>query len=57
MDKIDHARKGRLMNIKEKVYIYSYKRTNKLIDEQKAEENNHKNILFDIDIENRDTPL
>jgi hypothetical protein len=48
MDKIDHATKGRLMNIKENFYVYSYTCNNKLIHEQKAEESNHKNISFDI---------
>jgi hypothetical protein len=57
MDRIDHARNGCLMNIKENFYIYSNKHNSKLIDEEKAEENNHKNILFDIPIEYTDTPL
>jgi hypothetical protein len=39
---IDHAREGRILNIKKKVYIYSYKHYNKLIDEQRADGNNHK---------------
>jgi hypothetical protein len=55
MDKIDHARKGRLMNIKENFYIYSYKRNSKLIDERNAEEN--KKFLFGIVVEYIDTPL
>jgi hypothetical protein len=33
MEKIDHARKGRLMNIKENFHIYIYKQQNTLIDE------------------------
>jgi hypothetical protein len=57
MDKIDHAGKGRLINIKENLYIYSYKHNNKLIDEQKAEENNRKNMLFDVAIQYVDTTL
>jgi hypothetical protein len=48
MDKFDHARKAQLMNMKENVYIYAYKDNSKLIYDNKAEENNNKNILFDI---------
>jgi hypothetical protein len=47
MDTIDHARKGQF-------HVYSYK-SNKLMGEHKAEENNNKNVLFDI--EYIDTPL
>jgi hypothetical protein len=45
-----------MVNIKEHLYIYSYKRGNTLIDEQKIDENNHRNILFDIAIKYTDTP-
>jgi hypothetical protein len=38
-EKIDHARKGRIMNIKENLYIY--------IDAQRSHDNNNKNALFD----------
>jgi hypothetical protein len=49
MEKTDDARKGRIVvNMKEKVYIYSYKRNNTLRDGQKADENNHKNSLLHI---------
>jgi hypothetical protein len=48
MEKIDHARKGRLMNIKYNFHIHKYKHENKLIDEQRAHEENHANILYDI---------
>jgi hypothetical protein len=34
--------------MKENFSIYSHKFYNKLIDEQKPNENNHKNILFEI---------
>jgi hypothetical protein len=47
MEKIDHARKGRLMNIKENFHIYIYKQQNKLIDEQGTHEDSHANILYD----------
>jgi hypothetical protein len=46
MDKIPYARKGRIMNIKENLYIYIYKQRNKVIDEQRSHDN-HKNALFD----------
>jgi hypothetical protein len=48
MEKIDHAKKGWLMNIKESFYIYIYKQQNKLIDKQRDHENNHANILYDV---------
>jgi hypothetical protein len=56
-DKINHTRKVWLMNIKENIYIYSYNHNSKLIEELKAKENNHKNIVFDTAIEYVDTPL
>jgi hypothetical protein len=43
---IDHVRKGRLMSIKENLYMHLYKLNNKLTDEQKAEENNPKKFLI-----------
>jgi hypothetical protein len=43
------------MNIKDKYYIYLYKLYNKLIEQNKTDENNHKSILFDIAIESIDT--
>jgi hypothetical protein len=48
MQKIDHARKGRLMNIKENYHIYIHKHQNKLIEEQRTYDDNHANILYDI---------
>jgi hypothetical protein len=56
MEKIDHAKKGRLMNIKEKFHIHMYKQRNKLIDEQRGHEDNHANILYDIASTFLDTP-
>jgi hypothetical protein len=47
VEKLDHAKKGRIMTIKENLYIYLYKQHNKLIDEQRAHEDNHENILYD----------
>jgi hypothetical protein len=55
MERIDYSRKGQMMNIKENFYIYLYKHNNTLIDEQKIDENNHSNILFDIAIQYTDT--
>jgi hypothetical protein len=40
MKKINGNKEGQIMNIKENVYIYSYKCSNTLIDEQNAYENN-----------------
>jgi hypothetical protein len=56
MEKIDHARKGRIMNIKENFHIYIYKQQNKLIDEQRANEDDHANILYDTALTFMDTP-
>jgi hypothetical protein len=57
MEKIDHARKGRTMTTKENFYIYLYKGHDKLIDEQRAHDNNHANILYDTAIAHTDTPI
>jgi hypothetical protein len=54
MEKIDHAKKGRTMTIKENFYIYLYMRHNKPIEEQRAHDDNHANILYDTAI---DTPI
>jgi hypothetical protein len=35
MQKIDYARKGQIMNIKENLYIYLYKQHKKLIEQQR----------------------
>jgi hypothetical protein len=56
MERIDHARKGRNMTIKENFYIHLYKRHNKLIDEQRTHDDNHANILYDTAIAHIDTP-
>jgi hypothetical protein len=56
MEKMDHAKKGRLMNIKEHFHIHMYKQRNKLNDEQRAHEDNHANILYDIALTFLDTP-
>jgi hypothetical protein len=47
MEILDQARKGRIMNIKEWFYIYAYKYYNRQIEEQRANEEFCKNILFD----------
>jgi hypothetical protein len=57
MEKIDHARKGRTVDIKENFYIYIYKHYNKLIYEQKAQVEHHANILYDISLMYIDTPM
>jgi isopentenyldiphosphate isomerase len=43
------------MNIKENFHIYIYKQQNKLIDEQRAHEDNHANILYDTALTFTDT--
>jgi hypothetical protein len=48
LKKIDSAGRDWIMNIRDNFNIYSFKFCNKLIDEQKPNENNHKNILFEI---------
>jgi hypothetical protein len=47
MEKLDHAKNGCIMAIEENLYIYLYKQHNKLVDEQRAHEDNHSNILYD----------
>jgi hypothetical protein len=47
IDNIDHAKKGRIMNVKKNFCAYMYKQCNKLKNEQKTYEDNHRNILFD----------
>jgi hypothetical protein len=47
MEKINYARKDCMMNIKENLYIYTYKQHNKLIEEQRSHDENYKNGLFD----------
>jgi hypothetical protein len=56
MAKIGHAKKGRIMNIKEKFYICISKQYNRLINEQKTYEDNHNIILFDTAMTYVDTP-
>jgi hypothetical protein len=56
MERIDHAKKGRAMTLKENFYIHLYKRHNKLIDEQRTHDDNHANILYDTAIAHIDTP-
>jgi hypothetical protein len=46
-----------MINIKENLYMYLYKHNNTLTYEQKIEENNHRNILFDIAMQSKGTPL
>jgi hypothetical protein len=55
MEKLDHAKKGCIMTIKENLYIHLYKQHNKLIDEQRAHEDNHANILYDTALAHVDT--
>jgi hypothetical protein len=56
MEKTDYARKGHTMNIKENFYIYLYKQHNKIIDKQRAHEDNHANILYDTAMAYINTP-
>jgi hypothetical protein len=44
------------MNIKENFHIYIYKQQNKLINEQRANEDDHANILYDTALTFMDTP-
>jgi hypothetical protein len=48
MEKIDKAKKGRIMTIKENFHIYIHKKQNQLIEEQRASTDDFTNILFDI---------
>jgi hypothetical protein len=48
MEKIDQAKRGRIMNIEENLHIYIYKKQNKLIEEQKMKVESSVNGLFDI---------
>jgi hypothetical protein len=59
MEKIDHARKGRINEYKkERLHLFVYKQNKKLIDEQRTNEGTHKHILFDVAMEYEyiDTP-
>jgi hypothetical protein len=47
MERIDKARKGRIMNIKENFQIYIHKKQNILIEEQRAGTEDYTHILFD----------
>jgi hypothetical protein len=55
-EKINNTRNGRIMGIKENFYIYLYKHHKRITDDEKANENNHKNILFDTATEYADKP-
>jgi hypothetical protein len=49
MEMVEHAKKGSIMNIKENFHIYHLNKTNVLIEEQKANKDNHiQNEMFDI---------
>jgi hypothetical protein len=54
MDRIDHEKKGRIMNIKENFYIHMYKYEDKLI-EQKILTVQYRNALYYIALTYRDT--
>jgi hypothetical protein len=56
MEKVDHSREGRIMNIKKNLYIDLYKQNKKVVDEQITTEDNHKKILFDVSMLYIDTP-
>jgi hypothetical protein len=47
MERIDKAKKGRIMTIKENLQIYIHKTQNLLIEEQRAAIDDYTNILFD----------
>jgi hypothetical protein len=57
MDRIDHGKKGRIMNIKENSYIYLYKKENKLIEEQKVLTNQYRNAIYGVAMTYRNTKL
>jgi hypothetical protein len=50
MEKIDQAKKGRIMRIKENLHIYTHKKQNQLIEEQRENIVDYTNIRFDIGI-------
>jgi hypothetical protein len=47
IDLINHAEKGCIMNIKENFHIYAYIQCNRLIHEQRAHKDIHRNTPFD----------
>jgi hypothetical protein len=59
MEENDHARKSRIVNIKENFHIYSYKRKNMQIDDHTADDGDddedNNNIPFDAAIAYTDT--
>jgi hypothetical protein len=57
MDRIDHEKKGRIMNIKENFYIYMYKQENKLIEEQKMLTDQYRNAPYDVAMTYKNTQL
>jgi hypothetical protein len=49
MEMVERSKKGNIMNIKENFHIYHLNKTNMLIEEQKANKDNHtQNEMFDI---------
>jgi hypothetical protein len=57
IDRIDHGKKGRIMNVKEKYCIYMYKQKNKLTEEQKMLTDQYRNSLYDVAMTYRNTTL
>jgi hypothetical protein len=47
MERIDQAKDGRIMTIKENLHIYIHKKENQLIEAQRANTDDYTNILFD----------
>jgi hypothetical protein len=48
MERIDQAKKWRIMTIKENLHIYIHKKQNQLIEEQRESIDDYTNNLFDI---------
>jgi hypothetical protein len=49
MEMVEYAMKGNLMDMKENFHIHHQNKTNMLIEEQKANKDNHsQNEMFDI---------
>jgi hypothetical protein len=48
MERIDQAKKGWIMTIKENLHIYIHKKQNQLAEEQRANTDDYTNILIDV---------
>jgi hypothetical protein len=48
MERIDQAKTGRIMTIKENLHIYIHKKQNKLMEEQRTSIDDYTNILSDV---------